>query len=243
MSKTNLTVYTTNGGLILANVEHESWGDYTLYLTGTLNDDYLETKQDRNSALVFRPLEMTVVENKEEDDDVVEDDAPTESDNRYRITNTPSTNPSTNQTSLTVRKQWDAPNDSLYRNAEVTFDLYRNGMYYDSITVNGRDNWTAVFEKLPLKDKDGNNYTYTVVENRNTEDWIPIYGDVVLVGGRNPTYETTVTNRYRWTDAYELPSTGGIGTPIYMLCGLILTLAPLVYGLSLRRKYERRSEE
>ena len=179
---------------------------------------------------------MTVVQNEVEDDDDVAD---TENDNRYRITNTPSTN----QTSLTVRKQWDAPNDSLYRNAEVTFDLYRNGVYYDSITVNGRDNWTAVFEKLPLKDKDGNNYTYTVVENRNTEDWIPIYGDVVQVGGTNPTYETTVTNRYRWTDAYELPSTGGIGTPIYMLCGLILTLAPLVYGLSLRRKYERRSEE
>ena len=41
----------------------------------------------------------------------------------------------------------------------------------------------------------------------------------------------------------ELPATGGIGTPIYVLCGLVLTSAPLVYGLSLRRKYERRSRE
>ena len=39
---------------------------------------------------------------------------------------------------------------------------------------------------------------------------------------------------------YELPATGGIGTPIYMLCGLFLIFAPLVYGLSLMRKYERR---
>ena len=40
-----------------------------------------------------------------------------------------------------------------------------------------------------------------------------------------------------------LPATGGIGTPIYMLCGLILVLAPLGYGLSLRRKHERRIRE
>jgi LPXTG-motif cell wall-anchored protein len=42
---------------------------------------------------------------------------------------------------------------------------------------------------------------------------------------------------------YVLPSTGGMGTPIYILCGLILVLAPLVYGLSLRRKHERRLQE
>ena len=43
--------------------------------------------------------------------------------------------------------------------------------------------------------------------------------------------------------SYELPSTGGMGTTLYILCGLILISAPLVYGLSLRRKYERRSQE
>ena len=35
----------------------------------------------------------------------------------------------------------------------------------------------------------------------------------------------------------ELPATGGIGITLYILCGLILISAPLVYGLSLRRKY------
>ena len=39
----------------------------------------------------------------------------------------------------------------------------------------------------------------------------------------------------------ELPATGGIGTHIFVLCGLPLVSAPLVYGFSLRRKYERRS--
>lgn len=42
---------------------------------------------------------------------------------------------------------------------------------------------------------------------------------------------------------YILPSTGGGGLPLYLLCGLILVLAPLVYGLSLRRKYERRLQK
>ena len=42
---------------------------------------------------------------------------------------------------------------------------------------------------------------------------------------------------------YRLPSTGGPGIFFHILCGLFLVTAPLVYGLSLRRKYERRSRE
>lgn len=41
----------------------------------------------------------------------------------------------------------------------------------------------------------------------------------------------------------ELPATGGIGPILYILCGVTLVSAPLVYGLSLRRKYERRFRE
>ena len=42
---------------------------------------------------------------------------------------------------------------------------------------------------------------------------------------------------------YALPSTGGTGVLLYMLCGLILVIGPLVYGFSLRRRYERRSKD
>ena len=42
---------------------------------------------------------------------------------------------------------------------------------------------------------------------------------------------------------YELPSTGGTGLLLNILCGMLLVSAPLVYGLSLRRKRERRSRE
>ena len=41
---------------------------------------------------------------------------------------------------------------------------------------------------------------------------------------------------------YELPSTGGTGVLLYILCGLVLVLGPLVYGFGLRRRYERRSK-
>ena len=41
----------------------------------------------------------------------------------------------------------------------------------------------------------------------------------------------------------QLPATGGIGTHIYILCGLTLVIGPLVYGFSLRRRYGRRSKQ
>ena len=41
----------------------------------------------------------------------------------------------------------------------------------------------------------------------------------------------------------ELPETGGTGTYVYILCGLVLILGPLVYGFRLRRRCERRSKQ
>ncbi len=40
----------------------------------------------------------------------------------------------------------------------------------------------------------------------------------------------------------DLPATGGIGTPVYILCGLTCMAGPLVYGFSLRGRYGRRSK-
>jgi uncharacterized repeat protein (TIGR02543 family)/LPXTG-motif cell wall-anchored protein len=55
----------------------------------------------------------------------------------------------------------------------------------------------------------------------------------------NKTLKITVEN----LRGYELPSTGGSGTLLYILCGLILVLGPFVYGFSLRRRYERRLKQ
>ncbi len=39
----------------------------------------------------------------------------------------------------------------------------------------------------------------------------------------------------------ELPATGGRGNQIYIFCGILFMIIPLIYGLSLRHKRERRS--
>lgn len=61
------------------------------------------------------------------------------------------------------------------------------------------------------------------------------------VTGRYTAVNKTVNLTVQNLRGYLLPATGGMGVHLYILCGLILVLAPLVYGLSLRRKYERRS--
>jgi hypothetical protein len=42
---------------------------------------------------------------------------------------------------------------------------------------------------------------------------------------------------------YELPSTGGTGVVLHVLCGLMLVVGPLVYGFSLRRRNGRRFKQ
>ena len=54
----------------------------------------------------------------------------------------------------------------------------------------------------------------------------------------NKTLSLTVEN----LRGYALPTTGGIGTLLYILCGLTLVLGPFVYGFGLRRRCERRSK-
>ena len=55
----------------------------------------------------------------------------------------------------------------------------------------------------------------------------------------NKTLSITVEN----LRGYALPSTGGIGTLLYILFGLILVIGPFVYGFSLRRRYGRRLKQ
>ena len=82
---------------------------------------------------------------------------------------------------------------------------------------------------------------YTVQENWDNSDWIPVYGAVISSGSSPPTYSTTVTNRYRWgIGGPQLPSTGSPARMLYILCGSGMMLTTLVYGIVLRRKRERR---
>jgi len=84
---------------------------------------------------------------------------------------------------------------------------------------------------------------YSVRESWKTDDWVPSYGEVVRVDGNPGTYETTVTNIYKWGNGYELPSTGGSGSILWVLSGSAMMTGSLVCGYLLRRRRERRAEE
>jgi uncharacterized repeat protein (TIGR02543 family) len=84
----------------------------------------------------------------------------------------------------------------------------------------------------------GNTVSFTFCDSSGNISEIPggITGEYVT--GKK-TLLLTVEN----LRGYALPSTGGIGVLLYILCGLILVIGPLVYGFSLRRRYERRSKK
>lgn len=63
------------------------------------------------------------------------------------------------------------------------------------------------------------------------------------VGGEYVSGDGRLTLTVQNLRGYELPATGGIGYLFLILCGLPLILAPLVYGLSLRRRYRKGARE
>ena len=224
VSTQNLTTSENSGGFRLG---YKS-GARTYYLCALNSSAYAAANTSANSALLFYPIVKTVTSTTVKLDGY-----------GYTITNTPLTT----ETSMTVTKHWDNPfgDTSVYEKEQVTIRLYANGVDTGRTeTLSLKSNWVAVFNGLPYSDDNGVPITYTVVETWKTNDWIPVYGEVTSTGGKTPTYAITITNVYRWTESCELPGTGGIGTHIYILCGLALTLGPLVYGFSLRRRYERR---
>ena len=206
-------------------------GTRTYYLGNLNGNNYATATTTAGSALTLYPMVKTVTTTTVELDGY-----------GYSITNTPLSN----ETSLKVTKRWDNPmgDETLYEREQVTIKLFANGVDTGRTeTVSLKSNWTATFHGLPYLDEEDHPIVYTVEESWDTEDWIPVYGPITTISGESPTYETTITNTYRWTGSYELPGTGGIGTLIYILCGLILVCGPLVYGFSLRRRYERRSKK
>ena len=63
------------------------------------------------------------------------------------------------------------------------------------------------------------------------------------VFGEYTTFGKHLTVTIQNLRGYELPATGGTGSIIYILFGIALVMAPIVYIFSQRRKYERRLRE
>lgn len=214
----------------------ESDGGIRLYATRTRTNYYMgnigsngraSVSTSESRGVVFAPMIRMTKEIVQELEDYA-----------YKITNTPLEE----ETSLRVFKEWDVgmSTDADYQKEQVTVKLIANGKDTGrTVTLSLKNNWNDTFLGLPYKDDSGNVIQYTVEESWDNEDWLPVYGEVIKVDGEIPTYETTVTNSYRWGHGYELPSTGSPGTIILLLCGLVTMAGALVCGCILRRKRER----
>ena len=223
----NLTAVQTNSGVRL----YYRYNNRTSYYLCSLNSsNYASANTSTYSAITFNPLVKTTQTTTIDIDGFA-----------FAITNIPLEN----ETSLTVTKKWEHPtgNQSIYEKEQVTIKLLANGIDTGrTVTLNLKNGWTDTFLGLPYIDNDGNIIVYTIEESWQTSDWIAIYDDIIVIEGDIPSYKATVTNTYRWGVGEPLPATGGLGVPIYILCGLALVLGPFVYGFSLRRRYGRRSK-
>jgi hypothetical protein len=129
-----------------------------------------------------------------------------------------------------------------YETSQVPIRLLADGKDTGrTVTLSLKNGWTETFRGLPYANENGQVITYTVEEIWDNENWEHLYGEIITVGsGDNVSYETTITNVYRWGHGVELPSVGGYGRLPWILCGLTLMFGSLIYGLVLRRKEEKR---
>lgn len=201
------------------------------YLTSSMNSSgKFGYAASSSGGLLFTPMTLTEAAVTR----------PVEGEQAYQITNTPLQR----ETSVTVHKEWynhlgDDP--GLYEQARVTVRLLANGRDTGRrVTLSLKNGWTDAFRGLPYQDDNGNVIQYTIEETWYSKDWLPEYGPVITHSGSTPTYDTTVTNVYRWGHGVELPATGTNARMLYMLCGSGIMLLTLVYGTVSRRKRERR---
>ncbi len=163
-------------------------------------------------------------------------------ENGFLVTNTPLEK----ETSVTVEKNWVIPpdmNSSVYEEEQIKVRLFANGADTGrTVTLNLKNNWTAVFRGMPYEDADGKEIDYTVVEIQNSDKWIDSYSDIVSTGTSPPNYTITVTNTYR-TGGPLLPSTGSAARMFCMLLGIGIMLCPLIYVIISKYIKERRSKQ
>lgn len=224
----NYTVSQLNNGLTLHYSARSGFRTYNYYLSGIKSNGTGSTATSSGSALIIQPF--------------VKGDSITIDGLGYRITNTPLDQ----ETSLKVTKRWEHPaeDDVYYEQEKVTVHLLVNGLKIGrTVTLSLKNNWTDTFKGLPYKDSNGNVIKYTVEESDFSYDWIPVYEPIQQIGGTTPTYETIITNHYRWTGSVELPSTGGLGYPVYMLVGVTLISAPFIYAYKLKKRHERSQKQ
>ena len=121
----------------------------------------------------------------------------------------------------------------------ITFQNLENDILYKLVEEKPPNGYAVIAKEIffALRPKDGAVYL-RFYDSAGNE--IPAPNGV---SGEYITGNKLLTLTVKNLRGYELPSTGGTGIFFNILCGLILISAPLVYGFSQRRKYERRSKK
>ncbi len=120
----------------------------------------------------------------------------------------------------------------------VSFPELQTAVLYKLVEVRPPDGYATITKEIFFKLTPANNIiSFAFCDSAGNISERPggVAGEYIT---GNKMLSLTVEN----LRGYALPSTGGTGVLLYVLCGLALVLGPLVYGFSLRRRYERRPE-
>ena len=163
-------------------------------------------------------------------------------------------------TGITIYKKWQDHNGNPVQAAptsSVRFELWRKlegsadpGELYGTYTIEAANNWAITITGLPkgiVNPQDGTkgtSYLYYIKEVSASNYEVSYeYDDendaTVHDSGGITSGTITMTNREK--EGYELPETGGAGTTLYTMAGLLLIListAFLMYGNLPRRREE-----
>ena len=121
----------------------------------------------------------------------------------------------------------------------ITFLNLETDTMYKLVEEIAPDGYAIITKDIFFSLKTGENtVTLQFYDSRGT-----LLSEVSGVSGTFISADWLLTLTVENLRGYELPSTGGIGYPLLILCGLPLILAPLVYGLSLRRRYRKGARE
>lgn len=240
MAQNETALYTAT--LSSSNNWSASWNDLNLPATGTVTVDGVTY----DCTYTYHVKELTA---GEWTTTYSVDNITIGTNNSVTITNTYD-EPEEETVDITVNKVWlakDGKTSITMPDVEsIQFYLLQDGKVYDNPKVTDDDletpytlaptnnDWSMTITGLPKADSEGNAYTYSVGE----EIAITGYDSSVR---KNEDGTWTITNQVVET-AYELPETGGAGTFMYTLSGLVLCgTAALGYNHKKRRKEDHSS--
>ena len=138
--------------------------------------------------------------------------------------------PSDDTVERKVLKVWDDGN-AASQPQEITVQLLKDGVVYDTVRLNAKNSWRYTWSKLPKYDASGRRITWTVTETA-------VSGYTVSIRQEGVTFVVT-NSRTPSTPAQpstpagpSLPQTGTVWWPVGLLavCGAALVLAGLRCG-------------